>query len=154
MIGAAGLTASAPAAYYVVAGHWSVTSWSLWAANLLFAMNQIHFVQLQIQAAPNRRGVEKRRIGVGFLAGQVVLGVLLAVACALHLFVWYAAIALRAGLGPRICVVHSPVYAAYNPWLREARTGLCMHVRCAPRSLDATTVTGVTESQPDNCVLG
>jgi hypothetical protein len=43
-------------------------------------MSQIHFVQLQIQAAPNRRRVEKRRIGVGFLAGQVVLVVLHAVA--------------------------------------------------------------------------
>jgi 4-hydroxybenzoate polyprenyltransferase len=48
MIGAAGLTSTAPAAYYAVTGHLSGTAWSLWACNFLFAINQIQFVQLRI----------------------------------------------------------------------------------------------------------
>ena len=51
IIGAAGLTSTAPAAYYVVTGHLDATAWSLWAANLLFAINQIQFVKLRIRAA-------------------------------------------------------------------------------------------------------
>jgi hypothetical protein len=47
MIGAAGLTATAPAAYYVVTSRLDAAAWSLWAANLMFAMNQIQYVQLR-----------------------------------------------------------------------------------------------------------
>ena len=93
MIGAAGLTSTAPAAYYAVTGHSSGTAWSLWACNFLFAANQIQFVQLRIRAAHTTNRSGKVSIGRGFLAGQVISMVLLATACAGHLLRSYAAIA-------------------------------------------------------------
>jgi hypothetical protein len=93
MIGAAGLTATAPAAYYVATGLWNATAWSLWAANLLFAMNQIHFVHLRIHAARAGSRGEKLASGHPFLVGQALLIVLLTGACTFHLFPWYGAIA-------------------------------------------------------------
>ncbi len=93
MVGAAGLTATAPAAYSAATGHLTIAAWSLWMANLLFAVNQIHFVQVRIRAARALSRGEKLAAGSRFLAGQVVLMALLAVACALHLFSWYAALA-------------------------------------------------------------
>ena len=93
MVGAAGLTSVAPAAYYVVTGHLNAAAWSLWIANFLFAMNQIHFVQLRIRAARAVKPGEKLSAGRGFLAGQAILMALLAVACVDHFFRWYAAIA-------------------------------------------------------------
>jgi hypothetical protein len=93
MIGAAGLTAVAPAAYYVVTDHMNSVAWALWIANLLFAANQIQFVQLRIRAAHVLKPIEKRSVGRAFLAGQIILVVLLGLACADHLFGWYAAMA-------------------------------------------------------------
>jgi len=93
MIGAAGLTSAAPAAYYVVTGQLDGAAWSLWIANLLFAVNQIHFVQLRIHAARPMSPREKLSTGRGFLVGQAILIALLAAACAESLFSWYAAIA-------------------------------------------------------------
>ena len=93
MIGAAGLTSTAPAAYCVVTGVWNETAWSLWAANLLFAVNQIHFVQLRIHAARAKTQTEKLRAGRGFLAGQLALMVLLAAACAFRWYPWLGAAA-------------------------------------------------------------
>ena len=93
MIGAAGLTSTAPAAYCAVTGAWNETAWSLWAANLLFAVNQIHFVQLRIHAARAKTRTEKLREGRGFLAGQLALMVLLALACAFRWYPWPAAVA-------------------------------------------------------------
>jgi YwiC-like protein len=54
MIGAAGLTATAPAGYRAVTGKGGGDAWFLWSANLLFAINQIHFVRLRIHAARRR----------------------------------------------------------------------------------------------------
>ena len=93
IIGAAGLTAVAPAAYYVVTNHVNGAAWSLWIANFLFAANQIQFVQLRIRAAHALKPAEKLSIGRGYLAGQIVLMTLLTLACADHLFRWYAAMA-------------------------------------------------------------
>ena len=93
MIGAAGLTATAPAAYYAVAGQRGADAWFLWSANLLFAINQIHFVQLRIHAARTKNRSEKLLVGRGFLASQVILIALLAFACGLHLFPRYGALA-------------------------------------------------------------
>ena len=93
MIGAAGLTATAPAAYCVVAGRLDATAWSLWAANFLFAVNQIQFVQLRIHAAHTANRSEKVSAGRWFLAGQAILMVVLTAACVEKLFGWYAAIA-------------------------------------------------------------
>jgi hypothetical protein len=93
MVGAAGLTATAPAAYYVVTGNLDATAWSLWAANLLFAINQIHFVQLRIHAAHAANRREKLAIGRRFLIGQTLLVALIIAACAGHVFRWYATLA-------------------------------------------------------------
>ena len=92
-VGAAGLTLVSPAAYYAVTDHLNGAAWSLWIANLLFAANQIQFVQLRIRAARVMKREEKISIGRAFLAGQIVLMALLGLACAAHLFRWYAAMA-------------------------------------------------------------
>ena len=93
MIGAAGLTSTAPAAYCIVIGHLDTTAWALWVANLLFAINQIQFVQLRIHAAHTANRGEKLSAGRWFLIGQLILMALLAVACTGHYFRWYAAAA-------------------------------------------------------------
>jgi hypothetical protein len=101
--GAAGLTAVAPAAYYIVTGHLNGTAGSVWIANLVFAANQIQFVQLRIRAAHAVKSNEKLSIDRGFLSGQLVLMGFLALACANHLFRWYAAMAFLP-----VCSVVSP----------------------------------------------
>jgi hypothetical protein len=93
MIGAAGLTSTAPAAYYVATGHLSSAAWTLWAANLLFAANQIHFVQLRIHAARAASRAEKFSAGRGFLIGQLLLVIAIGLACALRAFPWHGALA-------------------------------------------------------------
>jgi len=93
IVGAAGLTLVAPAAYYAVTGRLNGAAWSLWIANLLFAANQIQFVQLRIRAAHAIKPNEKVSAGRGFLAGQIILMALLGLACADRLFGWYATLA-------------------------------------------------------------
>jgi hypothetical protein len=93
MVGSAGLTSTAPAAYYVVTGHLNTIAWSLWAANLLFAINQIQYVQLRIQAARVSGRGEKFRAGRGFLAQQLLLMALLVSCCSVGVFRWSGAIA-------------------------------------------------------------
>jgi uncharacterized membrane protein len=51
LVGAIGLTCTAPAAYYIGTGRLSECAFILWAANWIFAGNQIHFVQLRIHSA-------------------------------------------------------------------------------------------------------
>jgi len=93
MIGAAGLTSTAPAAYYVVTGHLTPTAWMLWIADFLFGVNQIYFVQLRIHAARAATRREKAAAGRGFLAGQLLLTVALVLAASLRAFPWLAAVA-------------------------------------------------------------
>jgi hypothetical protein len=81
IVGTIGLTASAPAAYYVITGKFGATAWMLWAANLIFAGNQIHYVQLRIHNA-RIEGLRAKLIrGWTFAAGQLVMTVVLTVAC-------------------------------------------------------------------------
>ncbi|PWU07976.1 MAG: hypothetical protein C5B51_08690 [Terriglobia bacterium] len=93
MIGAASLTLAAPAAYYASTGNWSQIAWALWAANLLFAANQIHFVQLRIHAARPISRCEKLSVGREFLAAQLALILILALAYSLGIFSGYLALA-------------------------------------------------------------
>ena len=93
MIGAAGLSAVAPAALVAVTGRWAAVATSLWIANWLFSGNQIHFVQLRIHGARASGRAGKFAAGRGFLAGQLVLFALLAGACGLQWFPWSAALA-------------------------------------------------------------
>jgi len=80
MLGAIGLTCTAPAAYYVATGHLDARAWVLWAANWIFAGNQIHFVQLRIHAARAATFGEKLSRGRMFLLGQILLLPILAAA--------------------------------------------------------------------------
>jgi len=93
MIGAAGLTATAPAAYCAVTGNGGADAWLLWSANLLFAINQIHYVQLRIHAARTKNRSEKLVAGRGFLASQLMLVALLIAAGGFHVFPWLGALA-------------------------------------------------------------
>jgi len=77
VIGAVGLTSTAPAAYYVATGHLGATGWLLWLANWLFAGDQIHFVQVRIHSARAASSTQKLSRGRYFLIGQVALAAVL-----------------------------------------------------------------------------
>jgi hypothetical protein len=80
VLGAIGLTSTAPAAYYVATGHLDARAWVLWAANWMFAGNQIHFVQLRIHALRAATFGEKLSRGRVFFLGQILLPPVLAAA--------------------------------------------------------------------------
>jgi hypothetical protein len=92
-VGTVGLTATAPAAYYVVTGELSRIAWTLWIANFLFAVNQIHFVQLRIHSARLNGWPQKFERGRAFLFGQVMLTAALVLAWRFHFLSWLAALA-------------------------------------------------------------
>ncbi len=73
IVGAIGLTSTAAGAFYVAAGHLNQTALALWAANWLFAANQIHFVQLRIRSGRAMTIMQRLRQGRWFLAAQLVL---------------------------------------------------------------------------------
>src|SRR5690348_5132227 len=73
IVGAIGLTATAPSAYYVMTGKFGIEAIALWAANWIFAGNQIHYVQLRIHAARAVSGTEKLARGRWFLAGEFAM---------------------------------------------------------------------------------
>jgi hypothetical protein len=81
IVGTIGLTSSAPAAYYVITGKFGVTAWMLWLANLIFAGNQIHYVQLRIHTARVEGIREKFARGWAFAIGQAIMTLALTVAC-------------------------------------------------------------------------
>lgn len=73
LVGAAALTATAPAAYYLGTRRLDSRAFILWLANWLFAWNQIHFVQLRIHAARAGSFREKLLRGRFFLLALIVL---------------------------------------------------------------------------------
>jgi YwiC-like protein len=78
LVGTVGLTCTAPAAYYIGTGRLDERAFVLWAANWIFAGNQIHFVQLRIRAARAATFSEKFDRGrFFFLAQPVLLGALI-----------------------------------------------------------------------------
>ena len=81
MVGALALTASAPAAYYVITGRLDASAWALWLTNLWFAGDQIHFVSLRIRAARAANWSEKFAAGRSFFGGQILLVAILGLAC-------------------------------------------------------------------------
>jgi len=93
LIGALGLTCTAPAAYYVVTGHLDTKAWILWLVNWLFAGDQIRFVQLKIRSARAEGLADKLSHGLAFLIGQTVLACMLALICYLGLLPWLALLA-------------------------------------------------------------
>ncbi|MGI9103299.1 MAG: YwiC-like family protein [Terriglobales bacterium] len=93
IIGALGLAATAPAAFYVVTGHLGLRAVGLWFANWLFAGNQIHFVQLRIHAARAASLSDKFARGQFFLAGQLAMVVALMLGGRYHLLPWLTVVA-------------------------------------------------------------
>lgn len=93
VVGALALTLTAPAAYYVATGRLDARAWSLWLANWVFAADQIHFVWLRIRGARAAGWRHKFTLGWSFLAGQLLLGGMLALA---YFFSWLPALALIA----------------------------------------------------------
>jgi len=85
IVGIIGLTASAPAAYYVVTGKFGVTAWVVWVANLIFAGDQIHYVQLRIHTVRIEGFRAKLKHGWAFAAGQFLMTAALTMACLLRL---------------------------------------------------------------------
>lgn len=81
MVGTIGLTASAPAAYYVITGEFNATAWMLWLANILFAGDQIHYVQLRIHTAKIQGFRAKLAHGWAFAAGQALMTAIITLAC-------------------------------------------------------------------------
>lgn len=92
LIGCLGLTCTAPAAYYVLAGRLDQRALALWIANWIFAGNQIHYVQVRIHSARARGWEEKFSRARGFFVGQVLMTLAL-------LLAW------RVGLLPALAVV-------------------------------------------------
>ena len=130
MIGAAGLTATAPAAYYVVSGRLNGIAWALWFANLAFAANQIQFVQLRIRAARAMTPAERLGAGWAFLMAQGALAIALAAACSAGYFGWFAAVAF------------APVLARGFAWFVSDGQPLAIHT-LGKRELAYAAVFGV-----------
>jgi hypothetical protein len=80
VVGALALTSTAPAAYCVATGRLDARAWALWVVNWLFAADQVHFVWLRIRGARAAGLREKFAVGWSFLAGQILLGGILALA--------------------------------------------------------------------------
>jgi hypothetical protein len=85
LVGALALTCAAPAAYYVATGQLDFRAWGLWAANWIFAGNQIHFVHLRIHAARANSFSEKLAQGPWFFANQLLMIPVLVAAALAHL---------------------------------------------------------------------
>ncbi|MGB8011713.1 MAG: YwiC-like family protein [Terriglobales bacterium] len=98
MLGVIGLTCTAPAAYYVVTQRLDARAWVLWAANWIFAGNQIHFVQLRIHAARAMTFGEKFARGRLFFLAQVAFLPILIVAARLRLMPALVLLAFLPGL--------------------------------------------------------
>ena len=73
VIGAIGLTSTSAGAYYVSTGKLDHIAIALWLANWLFAGDQVHFVQVRIRGGRLANTATKVRQSYGFLAGQVLL---------------------------------------------------------------------------------
>lgn len=115
IIGAIGLTSTAAGAYYVVTGHLDVRAYGIWAANWIFAADQIHFVQIRLH---NSRvsGVGQRLLsGRYFFIGQVVM---LAV----------VALASKLGVVPSVALLaFVPVVTRGVAWFFEKPAPLELH---------------------------
>ena len=81
IVGTIGLTASAPAAYYVITGKFNGIAWMLWVANILFAGDQIHYVQLRIHTAKVEGFRAKVARGWRFALGQALMTAVITFAC-------------------------------------------------------------------------
>ena len=81
MVGVLGLSSAAPAAYYVVTGRFGATAWMLWLANILFAGDQIHYVQLRIHTVKVEGFRARLSRGWRFALGQAIMTAVITLAC-------------------------------------------------------------------------
>jgi 4-hydroxybenzoate polyprenyltransferase len=88
IVGTIGLTASAPAVYYVITGKFGIPAWMLWLANLTFAGNQIHYVQIRIHTAKLVGVHAKLARAWTFGVGQFAMAAVLALTCWLGWMPW------------------------------------------------------------------
>ncbi len=93
LVGAIGLSATAPAAYYMSSGDLGKRALILWVANWLFAGNQIHFVQLRIHAARAATFPERFARGRIFFFANAVAVLALGLASFFRLIPWLVPIA-------------------------------------------------------------
>ncbi|HZQ94241.1 MAG TPA: YwiC-like family protein [Candidatus Sulfotelmatobacter sp.] len=93
IVGTIGLTSSAAAVYYVITGKFGVTAWMLWLVNMLFAGNQIHYVQIRIHTAKVAGMRAKLARAWTFAAGQLAMAAALCAACLLGWMPWITLIA-------------------------------------------------------------
>ena len=93
IVGTIGLASASPAVYYVITGKFGVAAWMLWLANLIFAGNQIHYVQIRIHSAKVVGVRAKLARAWAFAAGQFVMAAVLAATCLLRWMPWVALIA-------------------------------------------------------------
>jgi hypothetical protein len=77
IIGLVGLTSTAAGAYYVSTGRLDTTAWMIWAANWIFAANQVHMVQLRIHNAKVAGISQRLAHGWKFLVGEILTVILL-----------------------------------------------------------------------------
>lgn len=110
LVGGLGLTATAPAAFYVATGRFDQRTLTLWLANWLFAWNQIHFVQVRIHAARALTFRDKFSRGKGFLIAQTMLAAALAVLAVLHF------------ISPFVALAFLPVVARGTAWFAMNRS--------------------------------
>jgi len=85
IVGSIGLTSTSAGAYYVATGRLDATAYMIWAANWLFAANQIHMVQLRIRAAKVAGLYNRVSHGWKFLLSEVLTVALLVVFFHYHL---------------------------------------------------------------------
>ena len=115
LVGSLGLTSTAAAAYYLAAGRLDKNAIVLWAANWLFAVNQIHFVQFRIRGARSASAREELARGQGFLLGQALTALLLLAA-------W------RGGFMPGLALAaFAPVFLRGTLWLFSPPAPLEIH---------------------------
>ena len=80
IVGALGLTVTAPAAYFVSTAHLDARALGLWLASFLFSAHQIYFVHLRIHGAKLVGLQKKIRQGWGFAITQALFLVALGLA--------------------------------------------------------------------------
>ena len=107
IVGAIGLTVTAPAAYCVATGRLDRLALGLWLATFLFSANQVYFVQLRIHGSKLTTFKDRVRQGAGFLVAEaVVLAALLA--------------AVRGGwLVAMSCVAFAPAILRGTAWFLQ-----------------------------------
>jgi hypothetical protein len=115
LVGAIGLTSTAAGAYYVATGRLDRTALTLWAANALFAANQIHFVQMRIHGARATTRRERLDRGGWFLVGEALTASLLVAAWRLGFLPGFAALAF------------APVLIRGVRWFFQANAPLAIH---------------------------